>query len=163
MVDAQAQVHLETLYRTYASRVFKYARRRGAAVPDADDIVSDTYLVCWRRLPEVPEPAALPWLLAIARRVLAEQNRASLRRQALLGRLADSGGQAAEESESAAATAQALLFAVSRLPEKDRETLLLVCLDGLSATEAALVLDCSPEAVRARVSRVRRVLRAWAG
>jgi RNA polymerase sigma-70 factor (ECF subfamily) len=52
------------LFREHHPAVRAYARRR---VPRAavDDIVSETFLVVWRWLDQVPEPA-LPWLLTVA-------------------------------------------------------------------------------------------------
>ena len=46
--------------------------------PEAvDDIVSETFLVVWRRLDDVPEPA-LPWLLIVARNVVGTEAAAVL-------------------------------------------------------------------------------------
>jgi RNA polymerase sigma-70 factor, ECF subfamily len=39
-------------------------------------------LTAWRRLDEVPDPA-LPWLLGVARRVVANQRRGEQRRERL--------------------------------------------------------------------------------
>ena len=51
-------------------------------------MVSSTFLVAWRRFDPVPVDA-LPWLIGVARRVLADQWRAESRRKALGDRLAD--------------------------------------------------------------------------
>jgi RNA polymerase sigma-70 factor, ECF subfamily len=61
--------------------VVRYVARRVAA--DAvQDVVSDTFLVAWRRRSERRgEP--LPWLLGIARRVAATHRRGHARREAL--------------------------------------------------------------------------------
>lgn len=41
---------------------------------DAADAVAETFLVAWRRLPEVPSgEEARPWLYGVARRTLANQ------------------------------------------------------------------------------------------
>src|SRR4051812_47528934 len=51
--------------------------------PDAArEAVSDTFLIAWRRLPDVPE-APLPWLLVVAPNVLADQRRGGRRYDAL--------------------------------------------------------------------------------
>ena len=54
----------------------RYVRRRIDAAA-ADDVVSDTLLVCWRRLDDVPDDAALPGpsaSLAAASRTTAAAN-----------------------------------------------------------------------------------------
>jgi len=52
----------------------------------ADDVVAEVFVVCWRRLDEVPVDP-LPWLLGVARRVLSTQRRGERRRGALRDRL----------------------------------------------------------------------------
>src|SRR4051812_40403011 len=80
-----AAERLESLFRGHHRAVSAYARRR---VPGeaADDVVASTFLVAWRRLDDVPADS-LPWLLAVARNVIATQQRGSRRRGALRARL----------------------------------------------------------------------------
>jgi RNA polymerase sigma-70 factor (ECF subfamily) len=55
----------------------------------AKDVAAETFLIAWRRLEDVPrEPA--PWLLGVARKVIAGQLRTDARRDALAARLAGS-------------------------------------------------------------------------
>src|ERR1700748_2641964 len=75
----------EALYLAYAGRVRAFARRRTTAY-DADDVVAEVFLAAWRRLDDVP-PAPLPWLLGVARGVLANRRRAMARGGALRERL----------------------------------------------------------------------------
>jgi RNA polymerase sigma-70 factor, ECF subfamily len=63
----------EELFRSNYRAVLAYALRR-ADPETADEVVADTFLVCWRRLDEVPA-RALPWLLGVARRCLANRRR----------------------------------------------------------------------------------------
>src|SRR5258707_15307572 len=71
----------DALFRDHHPAVRAYARRR---VPRevVDDIVSETFLVVWRRLDDVPE-APLPWLLAVARNVVGTEWRGAARRERL--------------------------------------------------------------------------------
>src|SRR4051794_32103069 len=71
----------EQLYADHREAVRAYVRRRA---PDAvvDDLVSETFMVCLRKIDRVPEEP-LPWLYAVAWKTLANERR----RQA---RLADS-------------------------------------------------------------------------
>ena len=57
---------LAAMWRADAPRVLSYARRH-VGIDDAPDVVSETFVVAWRRLGQVPEPA-LPWLIGGVRR-----------------------------------------------------------------------------------------------
>jgi len=145
----------EELFRRHHRAVAAYARRR-APGDASDDVVASTFLVAWRRLDEVPAES-LPWLLAVARNVIATQQRGSRRRGALRLRLEHADGSATPPSleEPAGRVAAAL----GRLPANDREAITLVAWDGLRPAEAATVLGQSPAAFRVRLHRAKRRLR----
>jgi RNA polymerase sigma factor (sigma-70 family) len=153
----------EALFRDHHVAVVAYVRRR--APQDAvDDVVGETFLVAWRRLDHVP-PEELPWLLAVARNVLATQRRGALRRHALtlrLGRASAPRADAGDGVESGVADGidGRLTAALARLAPKDREALTLIAWDGLQPHEAALVLGDSAGAFRVRLHRARQRLRA---
>ncbi len=75
----------DALFSEHCADVRGYALRR-ASPSSAQDVVAETFAVAWRRLDEVPEDP-LPWLLGVARRVLANPFRSEARRAALLDRL----------------------------------------------------------------------------
>jgi RNA polymerase sigma factor (sigma-70 family) len=129
--------------------VTAYALRRTTPA-EAEDAVAETFLVAWRRLDELPEEAK-PWLLGVARRVLANQRRAAGRRHALTDKIA--GTPAGEEDPP---RRPAVLRALGRLSDTDREVLLLVAWDGLSIQEAAAALRCTRTAAKVRLHRARR-------
>jgi RNA polymerase sigma-70 factor (ECF subfamily) len=79
------RTRFDALYREHAAAVTRYVRRRCEA-QGSDDVVADVFVVAWRRRDELPEDV-LPWLLAVARRVLANRRRASARREALQERI----------------------------------------------------------------------------
>jgi RNA polymerase sigma factor (sigma-70 family) len=145
------------LCEAHTAAVLAYALRR---VPrdDAADVVAETFLVAWRRLDDVDERSALPWLYAVARRVLLSQRRSARRQQAIADRVA-----AAEPSPTAESAArpgsQRLLDALAGLSEQEREVLMLTAWEELSSSEAARVLGCSATAYRIRLHRARRRLR----
>jgi RNA polymerase sigma-70 factor (ECF subfamily) len=132
--------------------VSAYALRRTTPA-EAEDVVAETFLVAWRRLDEIPEEAK-PWLLGVARRVLANQRRAAGRRHALKERVA--GVPASEQEPSRRPT---VLHALACLSDTDREVLLLVAWDGLSVREAATTLRCTRTAMKVRLHRARRRFR----
>jgi RNA polymerase sigma factor (sigma-70 family) len=155
--DAVAAQRLEDLFRTHHKAVVAYARRR-AAPESVDDVVAETFLVAWRRLDRVPADLPLPWLLAIARNVIATQRRSASRRAALNGRLQASArrrpnAQSAEPSTGIVATT------LARLSERDREVLTLIGWDGLSPREAAAVLGELPSTFYVRLHRAKRRFR----
>lgn len=152
----------EQLFRRHYAAVVAYARRRVTA--DAvDDAVSETFTVAWRRLDRVPTDA-LPWLLGVARNVIATQRRGAMRRESLFRRLKsgsrerdnrDGANPSAEPSEYASSIVDAL----SRLSEGDREAITLIAWDGLTPAEAAVVLGQSAASFRVRLHRAKRRLR----
>ena len=153
MDELERRARLEALFAEHAAAVRAYAWRRiGPEV--ADDTVSEVFVVACRRLEDVPADA-LPWLLACARRVLANQRRSARRRDALLDRLHEEPAPATAERAGGSGT---LLSALASLREPDREVLLLVAWEGLDPARAAAALDCSRPAFAARLYRARRRL-----
>lgn len=110
--------------------------------------------MCWRRFAEIPVDP-LPWLLGVARRVLSTQRRTEQRGAALQERLVDSLSElpAAQSPDE-----PGLAGALARLPEQDRELLLLIAWEELSPAQAAVALDVRPATVRVRLHRARRRL-----
>jgi RNA polymerase sigma-70 factor (ECF subfamily) len=122
---------------------------------DARDVVAETFLVCWRRLQRVPEGRdARLWLYGVARRVLANHDRAERRRARLRGRMSETVQAAAQGVESTA-HGGAVAKAFARLRSGDRELLALVAWEGLGAREIARVIGCSENAARIRLHRAR--------
>lgn len=147
----------ERLYRENFERVAAYLLARSDRAL-AEDALARTFEIAWRRLADVPrEP--LPWLLGVARRVLADLRRGEGRHDALIdriaGTLAESGGDPAETLSAR----RRALAALQSLTELERETLLLVAWDGLSQREAAAALGCSRGAVALRLRRARARIR----
>ena len=135
-------------------RVLAYAMRRTDDA-SAQDAVAETFLVAWRRRDEVPADP-LPWLLGVARRVLANQRRSSHRQLALVDVL---GEQTRHHLEPGADIDRPLLAALARLADGDREVPLLLAWDGLTAAQAARTLGVTAGAVWVRAHRARRRLR----
>ena len=149
-----AKKEFEQLYAVHAGAVRGYAMRR-CDPETADDVVADVFLVAWRRRAELPQEP-LAWLLATARRVLANHARGQSRRVRLHDRLA------AERTAVAAPTHESarLSAAFSSLSERDRELLLLMAWEGLELRQAAVVLGVRPNTLAVRFHRARRRLSA---
>ena len=157
--DADA-VRFNALWEAYAGRVLAYATRH-VGPHDAQEVVSETFLVAWRRLADVPGHP-LPWLLVVARNTVANHRRSSYRGAVLHGELARLQ-HAAGPGAGADVTATERALALSRLAAltaKEREALLLVSWDGLEPTEAAQVAGCTVTAFHVRLHRARKRLQS---
>ena len=145
---------LEVLFAEHGRAVFAFARRRASAA-DADEVVSETFLVAWRRLDDLP-PEPLPWLLGVARKCLANINRREDRQGALHRRLEAVSLEPTcftEEPDRAAA-----LDALEQMSQGERDAVTLLAWEGLTPAEAAVALGCSRAAIYLRLHRVRRRL-----
>lgn len=146
------------LYQRWAPAVLAYAARRTPSRADADDVLSDTFVVCWRRLRDVPQgDEALPWLYAVAARALANQRRGANRRLRLAGRLRSERPAAGDDPGEAALAG--LDAAMQRLRPDERELLRLSAWDRLGPAQLGAVLGCSANAASIRLHRARRSLR----
>lgn len=158
MVEHQAR--FEALYRTYADRVHAYALRRTTASA-ADDVVAEVFLVVWRRLHRVPDEP-LPWLLGVARKVVANRRRSDSRAAALHERLTDPG-YGPDALAVSPEVDDRVQRALARLSDGDRELVLLIAWEGLRVNEAAEVLGLRTNTVAVRLHRARqRLARALA-
>jgi RNA polymerase sigma factor (sigma-70 family) len=152
MGDDERRSRGEALFASHAAAVLAYARRR-ASPSTADDVLSDVFMVAWRRLDDLPDDVR-PWLLGCARNALANHRRGERRRLRLTERLRP----ATPLDQPWALHDSVLAEALATLNERDREVLLLTAWEGLSADRAAVALGCSPEAFRKRVHRARKRL-----
>ena len=145
---------LERLVREHGAAVRAYAARRRTA-DGVDDVVAETFATAWRRIADVPPAAELPWLLGVARRVLANAYRADDRRNRLTERL-EAWTPRTMAADLDPGDAGRVRAALAELSDADRDLLLLVEVDGLGRDEAAVVLGVSRALVRVRLHRARR-------
>ncbi len=147
------------LYDAHYGAVRAYAWRRDPVF--ADDIVAETFLVAWKRLDDVPREAALPWLLAVARNTHLNIQRGERRRREREAAEAFTWSESEEEPNADVPTGgdSRVLQLLKRLPEADREVLLLVAWEGLDRPAIARVLGCSRANVALRLHRARRRFR----
>ena len=146
------------IYGAHYKEVLAYCRRRTSA-DGADDATSETFLIAWRRIDQVPEgPDAVIWLYRTARGVVSNAWRSALR-QKNLNRKLDSLGldmvPTTDELVILRSDADQILCALSRLRTKEQEILRLAEWENLLPREIAGVLGISPEAARQRLSRAR--------
>jgi RNA polymerase sigma factor (sigma-70 family) len=154
-----AEQRFGRLYREHAREILGYALRRCPDSEDAADVVADTFLAAWRRLPEVPIGSeGRLWLYGTARFVLANQRRGERRRSRLTEQLRAELRQ--QIPSEAGEDPYGVLEALDELAEPDRELLMLVGWEELTPAQAARVLGVTPLAARSRLHRARRRLRA---
>ena len=154
--EVDRRSRLDALFSSHSTAVFAFARRR-ASRAEADDVVSETFRVAWRRLDDVPE-RALPWLLAVARRVLANRRRSDARQAAVRTRLGPTRRDAVGPHDSPGTDVSQVLAALAELPPTERDAITLLAWEGLTPEEAAIVLDCSRATFYVRVHRARHKL-----
>lgn len=142
--------------------LWRFVRRRCRSAADADDVVAEVLAVAWRRRVEVPTgDGTRPWLLATARRVLANHHRGARRRSALAARAVTDAPTRPGVPDPAAVAVdhlepdRGLAHALHGLDPEERELLLMRAWDGLAVTEMAAVLGLTPNAVSIRLSRAR--------
>jgi len=150
-------MRFERLYEDHFERVAAYLLARVDRDAAADALAA-TFEVAWRRIADVPAQE-LPWLLGVARRVLANARRSRARQAALVERMASATRPVAGAEEDAGAAGE-LAGAIAQLTSSQQEALLLIAWDGLSEREAALALGCSRAAFAARLHRARTRVRA---
>jgi len=155
-VTADRRRRFEQVYAANHGPVLAFVVRRTSNPDDAADVIAETFLTAWRRLEDIPAgEAARPWLLGVARRVLANHGRAERRRIALGERLR-SELAAARYGREPSPGLQDAAAAFGALPGADREILALAGWEGLDAGQIAVVLGCSRNAARIRLHRARR-------
>lgn len=159
MVAIDAEKRLRRIYDEYYNRLLAYALSYTSR-SNAEDIVSETFLIAWRRLDDVPS-RELPWLIGVARNLIRERYRADRRLRELCTELSTELGRDVAEDPAEHVTARAgALRALAELGDADREVLTLLAWHGLTNREAAEVLGCSTATLLVRVHRARRRLRA---
>jgi RNA polymerase sigma-70 factor (ECF subfamily) len=149
------------IYRRFFKQVQAYCARRvpGSEVADA---VADTFLVAWRRMDQIPDgEATLPWLYAVAYRVLSHHWRYKGRSRRLLERLhglSDLGPSDPEVLLVRREEYRVVIAASARLRPIDQEILRLTLWEELSHADVAFVLGINTSAVKQRAYRARRNL-----
>ena len=147
---------LDELFRAHAATILSYARAR--LPQEAEDVVSETFAVAWRRIDDIPDPA-LPWLLKTARNKVGDRLRAARRFSGLITRLEVTTGWHRDPTQRLGER-QLVQRALDRLRPADRDVVELLVAADLTNAELASVLGCSEDAAYARCSRARKRLRA---
>jgi RNA polymerase sigma-70 factor (ECF subfamily) len=154
--DVEAQ--FDACFRAHYAEVLAYALRRLGERGAAEDVAAQTFAVAWRRLDALPADPLL-WLLGVARHVIQNETRSARRRSRLLARITGQHrAMAAADPADSVPERSAILAALGRLSEGDREVLRLAAWEGLDARRAGAALGCTRGAYALRLHRARRRL-----
>jgi RNA polymerase sigma-70 factor (ECF subfamily) len=152
----------EGLYEATYQDVLAYCRRR-VPIDDADDVVSATYVVAWRRLDDVlSADTPIAWLYGVAYRSISNHYRGSGRLASLRKKLWRSPPQrvvSPEDEVEISENVSRALGALESLTPKDQELIRLAVFEDLSRAEIGVVVGLSPAAVATRLYRARAELR----
>ena len=157
------RARFEQLYAETRQPVLAYLLRRTENIDDAADLLSEVYLVAWRRIDNLPAgDNARLWLFGVARHLLANQRRRRQTGADLAAALKQT--LAVEQAQPLPAERErvgaVLLTALAQLSAADRELLLLSGWEELTPTEIATVIGHPAPIVRVRLHRARARLRA---
>jgi RNA polymerase sigma factor (sigma-70 family) len=154
---------LTRLFERHAPRLRSYARRHADA-GEADDLVADAFVVAFRRWHHLPteDSEVWAWLVGTVRRLAANQRRRRATRDNYLVTALRDGWRLTSvgSHEDAIAEREECVAALAALSESDRELILLMAWEGLSAAQAAHVLGLRPNALAVRLHRARQRLAA---
>ncbi|HEY5821283.1 MAG TPA: sigma-70 family RNA polymerase sigma factor [Propionibacteriaceae bacterium] len=161
----------EVLLRQYQGPLFRLANRMLLDRSDAEDVVQDTMVLVWRRLPTLSDPALFRgWLYQIAtRRCLAVLRTRTRRQTSALG--SDELQQAHDEAHTDdprpddpasaaqfAAQLRGLDAVLQTLTAEQRACWVLREMHDLTYMEIAYAMDLPVSAVRGRIARARQNL-----
>ena len=154
---------LTELFEAHASRLYAYARRH-AGSDEAEDLVADAFAVALRRLDDVPGNGgeAFAWLIGTVRKLAANQRRRRATHERHWREAVREAWHTGHTSspEDAVVEQERCLAALAELSDTDREVLLLVAWEGLTADQAAKALGISRSAFGVRLHRARQRLRS---
>ena len=160
--DVRAYEELVRRYRRIAERT-AYVITRSAT--EAEEATQEAFVKAFYALSRFRKDAAFkPWILKIVANEGRNRLRSAGRRAALVVRVGEDrpSGDAAPSPEVALLDdekREALIRAVNRLPEADREVIACRYFLDLSESETAAVLGCARGTVKSRTSRAMDRLR----
>ncbi len=158
-----------TLFDRHATSIHRYvARRTNATV--ADDVMAETFLVAFERRSSFSNEYtnAAPWLFGIATNLLRHHHRQEVRALRALARIGQEPAAAADSAGvppdvnarlDTLAALRDVGAALRRMPQSQRDTVLLHAWADLTYEQIATAMDVPIGTVRSRLSRARKILR----
>ena len=135
-----------------------FARNLCNDATQADDLAQETLLRAWKARESYQEGTNLKaWAFTILRNTFYSEKRRSWRRQPLDPEVAEAT-LVANDDASASMELLALRNAMNRLPDDQREALILVGAGGMPYEEVAEICGCAVGTIKSRVNRARNAL-----
>ena len=131
---------------------------------EVDDVVSDTFLIGWRKFDDIPADWARGWLIGVTRNVVRSRHRKVRRATNFVAQLIDLRPEQASAlgDDVSPEDLDVLTKAFGTLKDSDQEILLLAGPYGMQNEEIAVALSIKVNAVGVRLHRARGRLRsAW--
>jgi RNA polymerase sigma-70 factor, ECF subfamily len=158
------------LFDRHFATIHRYLERR-IGRDGADELAGEVFRIAFeqRRGFRPLHESALPWLYGLATNLVLKRWRGEMRRLRALARLeagqrdGDLGVELVDDRLTARGVRGQLLDALARLPERDRDVVVLVAWEELSYEEVAAALGIPQGTVRSRLNRARRTLRELLG
>jgi RNA polymerase sigma-70 factor (ECF subfamily) len=154
-------MNFSEVYQRYVHDVHRFSLYRSGDPALADDLTAETFVHAFWGARDVQVDTVKAYLLAIARNLY--RNVMARERRAVPIHAIPEPAQPIPSSERTAAGRQALsnaLRAIQKLPDQQREALVLAIDQDLRYPQIAAILGCSVAAVKVRVHRARLQLKA---
>ena len=148
---------------TLLPRLWRFALRLAGDPHDAEDLVQRVCVRALERQHQLqPGTSTLSWLFSIAHSVWLNEVRAQqIRRHGSIqwsDELADTVADSTASSPETYTLHRQVINAVERLPDAQRDVMLLIAVEGLSYREAAVALDVPIGTVMSRLARARQTI-----
>lgn len=159
MVQGGDQPAFAEIVHRYARKCYGFAFKYVADREDAEDIVQTALMKFWQR-PHMWDQTRKTRFAAWFYRVVLNACRDALRaRKTVLPLFEEAVAAEAVESAEDALIKQDVLQALSRLPERQHQAILLCFYEGMSHAEAAAVMETTAKSVELLVRRAKAALK----
>lgn len=153
------QIKFLRLYEPIHNRFERFCRARVYGEGDYQDLMHETLLVAFEKLDTLKsEKAFLSFLFSISVRLLANENRKK-KPEMISQNQAEIASKTMVDDPSQSTEVYLLHQALAKLPQAQKEALILFEISGFSIKEIAVIQDASESAVKQRLKRGREGLR----
>jgi RNA polymerase sigma factor (sigma-70 family) len=149
----------DEVVRRHEREIMRYLVRATGDPDDALDLFQETWLRAYRAYQQVDSANGLrPWLYRIATNLCLNRKRDRMRRARVISDAEiPEGGSASSAVQERALHLKSM---ITRLPNKQRQALIMRKIGGLEYDEIAVALGCSEDAARAGVYQALKKLKA---
>lgn len=158
MNDNKKQKRFLTLYEPVHTRFERFCRTRVCGQMDFRDLMNDTLVIAFQKFETLrSEKAFLSFLIGISIRIISNQ----LRKKRQIVHLTDEtiNNIPSETRSDSAAEIYLLHQAIAKLPDNQKESIILFEITGFSIKEIAALHQVSESAVKKRLERGRKKLK----